>query len=49
MKTTDVGRTGSEAETDGRTAKDETDIAEEPADMLGSAVGDDNEDDVMVF
>lgn len=48
MKTTDVRRTGSEAETDGRTAKDETDIAEEPADMLGSAV-DDSEDDVIGF
>jgi hypothetical protein len=49
MKTTGVGRTGSKAETDGRTVKDETDIAEEPTDMLGSAVGDDDEDDVMAF
>ena len=43
-------RTGGEIETDGRTAKDETDIArEELVDILGSAVGDENGDEVMAF
>lgn len=41
-------RTGGEIETDGRTAKDETDIAgEKPVDILGNAVGDDDWDKVM--
>ena len=45
-----VRRTGGEIETDGRTAKDETDIArEELVDILGRAVGDDDGDEVMAF
>ncbi|KAF8261841.1 hypothetical protein EI94DRAFT_1705234 [Lactarius quietus] len=46
IKSKDERRTGTEAEIDGRTARDETVIAEEPPDMLGDAI-DDSEDDIM--
>ena len=43
-------RTGGEIETDVGTAKDETNIAgEEPVDILGNAVGDDDGNEVMAF